>query len=83
MPVILVDTEELYAHINLIVGQAVTKAMETKPIRTFTIKQVKEMLHMSNTTLHRRRKDGTLVPIRDKGKVVFSEEEVKRYLARK
>lgn len=64
----------------------VTKAlaadrMAQKPQRTYTRDEVAKMARISLPTLWQRVKDGKITPIKNGRRVVFSEEEVKRFLA--
>ena len=64
----------------------VTKAlaadrMAQKPKRTYTRDEVAKMARISLPTLWQRVKDGKITPIKNGRRVVFQEDEVKRFLA--
>lgn len=55
--------------------------MAQKPKRTYTRDEVAKMARISLPTLWQRVKDGKITPIKNGRRVVFQEDEVKRFLA--
>ena len=69
-----------------VVSDEVQKALEAeqqkkRPVKTYTREQVAQMAHISKVSLWKRMKEGKITPLPNSGRrVIFSEEEVKRFL---
>lgn len=69
-----------------VVSDEVAKALDaeqqkTRPPKTFTRKQVADMAHISLPTLWKKMKEGKITPLPNSGRrILFSEQEVKRFL---
>lgn len=74
------------AWLRCVVSDEVSKALEMeankkRPPKTYTRQEVAKMAHVSLPTLWKKMKEGEITPLPNSGRrVLFSEEEVKRFL---
>jgi len=77
-----IEPEDLLKAFREIVKEELQKVSESKKVKTYNLKEACQALRICSTTLWKMRIRGEIIPVMMGSKPVFTEEEIKRVIAK-